>query len=149
MSYFMVTKGKIPDFAEIDKIEALPIMQAQLYLSRLANDLSEDGNISDLYFVHDGETGTSDNFVSEAEGLFFRIESFANTRFDKIIDACIKAGNSFRVWYPVSPTAHLDVKRFNNADLLKKAIADQIFNLHRTSPMIGVSVAYTPKKVSG
>jgi len=143
MSYFMVTKGKKPDFSGIEKVEAVPIEQVQSYLSRLANDLSEDGDVLNLYFVHDGETGTSDNFVSEAEGQFFRTESFANTRFDKVLDACALAGNSFRVWNPFSPTAHLEVVKCNTMDLLKKTITE---HLNNRPSNIGIGVAYTPKE---
>lgn len=86
MSYFMVTEGKKPDFSGIEKVEAVPIGQAQSYLSRLAKDLSEDGDVSNLYFIHDGESGTSHNFIVEAEGKFSRTDTFADTRFDKISD---------------------------------------------------------------
>jgi hypothetical protein len=147
MSYFVVTKGKKPDFSGIDKVEAVPIEQAQSYLSRLANDLSEDGDVSNLYFVHDGETGTSDNFVSEAEGQFFRTESFAGTRFDKILDACISAGNSLRVWLAKdSPNVHLDVVKCDTIDLLKKTIVDQVYD--RNGDNKGIGVTYTPKKLN-
>ena len=140
MSYFMVTKGKKPDFSGIDKVEAVPIELAQLYLSRLADDLSEDGDVSNLYFVHDGETGTSHNFVVEIQGQFFKTDSFADTRFDKILDACIAAGNSLRVWWANSPDAHLNVAKCDTKDLLKKTIAEHLYNNN------SIRVAYTPRK---
>ncbi|MEK7396429.1 MAG: hypothetical protein AAB116_05790 [Candidatus Poribacteria bacterium] len=140
----MVTKGEKPDFSGIDKVEAVPIEQAQLYLSRLANDLSEDGDVSNLYFVHDGETGTSHNFVTEAEGIFFRTETFANTRFDRVLDACIAVSNSLRVWWANSPIAHLEVVECDMVHMLKKTIADQMYSRNRAGE--GIGVAYALKK---
>ena len=140
MSYFMVTKGRKPDFNGIDKVEAVPIRQTQL--SRRAEDLAEDGDTSNLYLVSDGETGTSDNFVTEAEEQFYNVTgSFAGTRFDKVIDACGNAGNSFRLWYDP-----LDVTKFDDMDLLKKDIADQMRNLYKFSHKTG-KTEYRPLRV--
>jgi hypothetical protein len=138
----MVTKGKKPDFSGIDKVEAIPIEQAQLYLSQLATDLAEDGNTSNLYFVSDGETGTSHNLVAEIELQIRMTGSFASTRLDKVIDACIKAENIFRIWWANSPLAHLEVEQCDTSDLLKKTIIEQTLNL--TWDVI--SVAYIPRK---
>ncbi len=139
MSYFMTSIGKKPDFSGIPEVEALPIKQAQPYLRQIASDLVGDGNEDELYFIHDGETSTSHNFVTEVE-LGIRMDgTFASTRLDKVIDACARAGNSFRIWWAHDgPKAYLEVEQCDTIDLVKKKIIEQV----RQGNDIGVT--YTP-----
>lgn len=138
MSYFMTSIGKKPDFSGIPEVEALPIKQAQPYLRRIASDLVGDGNKDELYFIHDGETGTSHNFIAEVE-LGIRMDgTFASTRLDKVIDACARAGNSFLIWWAHDPKAYLEVEQCSTIDLIKKKIIEQV----RQGNDIGV--AYIP-----
>ena len=142
MSYFMTTIGKRPDLSGIPKVEAVPIEQAQEYLRRLVTDLTEGGDKSDLYFVSDGESGTSHNFVMEIQEQIYTTRSFASTRLDRVIDACAAAGNSFRIWWAHGPQGHLEVKRCDTIDLLKKTIVEQVLNQGPSK----IAVAYTPRK---
>lgn len=133
---------KKPDLSGIPKVEAVPIEQAQEYLRRLATNLAEGGNKSDLYFVSDGESGTSHNFIVEIEEQVRMGKSFASSRLDKVIDACAAAGNSFRIWFAHGSQAHLDIKWYDTVDLLKKTVVKQMLTKGE------VAVAYTPRQLA-
>lgn len=145
MSYFMVTQGKRPDFSEIPGVEPRPIaraMEIQKFLREIIQDLTGDGDQSDLYLVWDG-SHTSSEIVDEIEipicmKKIRDPDSLASTRLGRVIDACTAAGNSFRIWH-FDHQAHLKVKWCNTVDLLKTTIIEQFRRGQN------ISVGYAPE----
>ncbi len=146
MSYFMVPQGRRPDFSEIPGVEPLSIdraMEIQKFLREIIQDLTGDGDKSDLYLVWDG-SHTSSEIVDEIEipicmEKIREPKSFASTRLGRVIDACTAAGNSFRIWHEPYPQAHLKVKWCNTVHLLKTTIIEQVRRGEN------VSVGYAPE----
>jgi len=109
MSYFMTSVGKKPDFSGIPMVEALPIDQAQLYLRNIATDLVGNGNMDELHFIHDGETGTSHNFIANVE-LGIRMDgTFASTVLDKVIDVQFRIGTAAQILEKELKDAKIDL----------------------------------------
>jgi len=100
MSYFMIAVGPRPDFASLADVEAVPVVDAQDYVQRLARMLAIDAPQSDVWFVHDGETGTSHNFVmTSEERVQMENVPVSATVLAEIILACQQAGDSFFIWW--------------------------------------------------
>ncbi|MBC8232672.1 hypothetical protein H8E77_24250 [bacterium] len=138
MSYFMIAIGAKPNFDHIPKAEALPVEEAQDYVKNLFTDMVSQDE-SDVWFIHDGDTGTSHDFVVEAEEHIRRTGQLASTRLESIINACEAAGDSFRIWWAGEPRAHLDVKSCITIDNTKQLILEQVNHGGE------IAVTYCPK----
>jgi hypothetical protein len=82
MSYFMTTAGERIDLSDLAPLELVEASEAQNYLQNIASDISAaDGE--PLHLIHDGETGTSDNFsrlFTSMSNLFIllKVQLFSN-----------------------------------------------------------------------
>lgn len=124
MSYFMIAVGGKPDFTSIPQVEALPIAQAQAYLQRLVPKLVANGMESSIWFVHDGETGTSHNIVQTTlEQMQMESKPLSETNLGKVIKACEKAKASFRIWWA---DGEFEVARCTSMDAVISTIIKQV-----------------------
>jgi hypothetical protein len=126
MSYFMVAVGQKPELSDLPHVEAVALTEAQEYLQKLASDLRKAHRAESIWFIHDGETGTSHNFIVAATENAQLESSLAGTILERVLQACENAGDSFRIWYADVPGAHLDVDRFSTLDMAEGAIVEQI-----------------------
>jgi hypothetical protein len=100
MSYFMIAIGRQPDCSSSRPIEALPIQEAQEYVQNLIPIIVPQGLKVPIWFIHDGETGTSHNFITMfVNQLQSDDTSPSSTSLINVIKSCEKAGNSFRIWW--------------------------------------------------
>jgi len=123
MSYFMIAVGTKPDLSSIPKIEAIPVKEAQEYVQRLIPILL-DKLVSDVWFIHDGETGTSHNFIqSSIEQMQMDSMPFSKTLLSKTIGECAKAGDSFRIWWA---GGELEVEKCTSVENVMYTIIKQV-----------------------
>lgn len=110
MSGFMTITGPILDLSDLKPIELIEASKAQDYIQRLEKDLAiADG--SPVYLVHDGITGTSDDFIGEAWNTLQLGKSIKGTLLLSLIERLIANGNTFRIWHAANdPNDYLHVK---------------------------------------
>jgi hypothetical protein len=122
MSYFMTIAGEVPRQA-FPSLKFMPISEGQKYIADLDLELSlADG--TPLWFVHDGETGTSHSFVSNAQSHFNEHGSPEGTLLLRLMQDCVKAGCTFRIWWAaVDPGCYRNVPEFTSIDELFAGIA--------------------------
>lgn len=123
MSYFMTISGSLPDTS--GKVEFVPASHAQEYIQRLEADIAAtDG--SPLYLVDDKESGTSSNFITQAENEFHMTGTIKDTDFMNLLKACVLNGNPFRIWWAFDRSAvHRQVVRCTTLEMLISTIIDQ------------------------
>ncbi len=98
MSYFMTTAGERIDISDLAPLELVEASKAQNYLQNIAPDISAADGMP-LYLIHDGETGTSDDFVS---AVYEHVESFDSLEglvLSILLERLIQSKNSFRIWW--------------------------------------------------
>jgi len=96
MSYFMTISGVLPQ-RSFPSLEFLPVSQGQKYIADLEQELSvADG--TPLWFVHDGETGTSHRFIVEAQNYYNQHGILDGTVLLELMEECAKVGSAFRIW---------------------------------------------------
>jgi len=99
----------------------VPASKAQAYVAGLEAELAKlDG--SPVFFIDDGESGTSEELVMEANEAALEGRPIADLPIVVLMERCIRNGWSFRVWLADSdPGAHL--RRVDAINDLKSAIA--------------------------
>ena len=127
MSYFMTISGSPPD-TTIRNAEFVPASQAQEYIQILEADISAtDG--SPLYLVDDKVSGTSSEFIEQAEESFLTKYTIKDTEFMQLLDACVLNGNSIRIWWASDgKDDHRRVVRCTTRETLFSTIMDQFIN---------------------
>ena len=143
MSYFMTTAGEKIDLSDLAPLEFVDASNTQPYMQNISNNIMEaDG--TPLYLIHDGETGTSDNFISEINEYFGINGTMEGSVFFNLLDKLSKTNNSIRVWWA------------NNRDDAWKTVADietkeELFNyvLERIKNNRSIVFAYRSKLHSG
>jgi len=121
MSFFMTISGAKINLDGLEPIELLPISEAQDYVRRLEPELSTmDG--TPLFFVHDGQSGTSHNFITEAVNAVCSGEGIQGTLFQKLMQRLSTTKHIVRIWYAGrAPDSHLHVK---NCDSYEQAMQE-------------------------
>ena len=106
----MTITGPVLDLSDFKPIELIEASKAQFYIKKMEQDLvREDG--SPAYLVHDGFTGTSDDFIGEAWNTLQIQKSIEGTLLLALIRRLIENGNTFCIWCAGNdPNAHLDVQ---------------------------------------
>lgn len=98
MSYFMTMAGAWVDLSPLLPIKLIPIDQTQPYLQQREELLSrEDGQ--PLFLVHDGETGTSHNFITAAEEYFNTHDRLEGTPLFELFKLFCDEEHVFRIWW--------------------------------------------------
>jgi len=93
----MTISGNIPVETPGPDVELMPASLAQPYIAKLESSLAGlDG--APVYLVHDKETGTSDNLVSELHNGFLEEENAASLPISNFLDYCFRNKLNFRVW---------------------------------------------------
>ena len=124
MSYFMIAVGAKPDVSALTPIEAISIDKAQSYVRELAITAFPPATRTDVWFIHDGRTGTSHDFIQESENVMkMERTPLTQTALGKVIAACSKAGNSMRIWWAGGDESP---KRCSTVDEMIRVIMDQI-----------------------
>lgn len=105
----MTITGPRLDLSDLKPIELIEASKAQEYIQKLEKDLAnEDGR--PVYLVHDGSTGTSDDFIGEAWNSLQVRKSIEGTLLLSLIERLIANGNTFRIWHAANdPKDHLYV----------------------------------------
>lgn len=118
----MTISGDLPKQA-FPQLELLPISKGQKYIADLERELSSaDG--TPLWFVHDGETGTSHILVSDIGRHYHECGSFEGALLFRLMQACVEAGCTFRIWWgAVEPSCYRNVPEFTRTEELYPAIA--------------------------
>ena len=121
----MTASGELPT-QTFPPIEFLPISRAQKYLADLEVELSpEDG--APLWFVHDGRTGTSHDFVSEAQSHYYENGTIDGALLLRIMDALADARCVFRIWWASDQSdCYRDLITFRNTQDLRTGVAKLI-----------------------
>jgi hypothetical protein len=99
MSYFMAVNGEKPDLTGLDPISASSADEGQWYVPKCANDFRKLGLTGDFWFIDDGYTDTSDEFVEEGVSVAWSRGTFRQTLFYQVLERCEMAGNSIFLWY--------------------------------------------------
>ena len=122
MSYFMTISGKLPA-GDFSPVEFMPISKGQKYIANLESELSmADG--APVWFAHDGQTGTSHDFVSEAQNHCCEHGSFEGTLLYRLMSACVMAGCVFRIWWASDAlTCYRNLTEYSSLDELCSGIA--------------------------
>ena len=109
VSYFMTISGALPKHA-FPSLEFVPISDSQI--ANLAPEFFVmDG--TPLWFVHDGETGTSHDFVCGAQNHFNEHGTLSGTMLLQLMQACVEADCGFRIWYASDkPESHRELAEF-------------------------------------
>ncbi|MBU4269202.1 MAG: hypothetical protein KJ808_10200 [Acidobacteria bacterium] len=138
MSYFMIAVGAKPDLGSIPPLEALPIQQAQEYLRRLIPIIAPKEHPSSVWFIHDGETGTSHNIVQKSsEQIQMGDTPISKVTIIRVIDACEKAKDSLRIWWA---GGELNVEQCTSI----KGVTDTIIRQAKTGS--DIAIGYERKK---
>lgn len=124
MSYMMTLSGALPTQIFIP-IEFLPISKGQKYIADLEAELSlADG--TPLWFVHDGRTGTSHDFVSEAQNHYYEHGTIDDTLLLRLIES-LDADCVFRVWWASDkPSCYRSLAKFKSIQELRIGIAKML-----------------------
>ena len=122
MSYMMTVSGELPARA-FAPIEFLPISKGQKYIADLEAELSQaDG--TPLWFVHDGRTGTSHDFVSGAQNHYSEHDTIEGTLLLRLLESLADAGCVFRVWWAGDQTScYRDLTTFKSTQELRSGVA--------------------------
>lgn len=121
MSYFMTISGDI--HAEIlPPLELLPISSGQKYIADLEAELSvADG--TPLWFVNDGRTGTSHDFVSDAQDHYNEHGTIEGTVLLSLMKTCVAADCVFRIWWASNdPSCYRKLTEFTSLQELCSGI---------------------------
>jgi hypothetical protein len=98
MSYFMVTCGSAPDLADLAPVELIPTPDAQSYIHPIANAICAMSQ-APAFLVHDGLTGTSDDFVADAENALKDNGTLEGSALFSIIHRLAAQGNAVLIWW--------------------------------------------------
>jgi hypothetical protein len=122
MSYFMTTAGPWIDLSDLSPIELIAAEQAQYYIKDRQAFLSqEDG--APLFLVHDGETGTSDNIILDANSYLFDKGTLAGSTLLELCKRLCHKNHIFRIWYASNQAdAHLQVTGCHSLEEVIRAI---------------------------
>ncbi len=122
MSYFMTTAGPWLDLSDISPLELIPAEEAQHYVKVRQAFLSRaDGQ--PVYLVHDGETGTSDNFISAARTYLGFNGTLAGCSLLELVERLCDSGHVFRIWYACNEeNAHTKVLPCHSLEEVIRAI---------------------------
>ena len=122
----MITVGARPDVSDLAPIEALSVDKAQPYVRECAITAFPPTTRTDVWFIHDGRTGTSHDFIQESENVIKMEKTpLDQTTLGKVIAACAKAGNAMRIWWASGDESP---KRCATIDETIEVIIDQISN---------------------
>lgn len=125
MSYFITTSGATVDLSGVEPVELIDIRDAQQYVRDLEDELSAaDG--TPLFLIHDGETGTSHNFVVEAEDRVHRTGSLRGSRLATVLERLVAAGNTFRICWASDSPAFPDAAQCHTLDQIVATIEQQV-----------------------
>lgn len=118
----MTISGRLP-YGDFSPVEFLPISEGQRYLAELEAELSlADGG--PVWFAHDGRTGTSHDFVSEAQSHCSEGNLPENTLLWRLMASCVEAGCVFRIWWASNdPACHRNLEEFSELGDLCAGIA--------------------------
>ena len=121
MNYFMTISEDL-SARDFSPVEFLPISKGQRYIANLEAELSlADG--PPVWFAHDGRTGTSQDFVNEAQSLCCEHDLFGGTLLYRLMSACVSAGCVFRIWWASpDPSCHRNLAELSSLDELCSGI---------------------------
>lgn len=94
----MTVSGAIPEGLYLPPIQFLPIGGAQQYLQKRGAAIAALDGVP-LWFVHDGSTGTSHDFIIDAWSKYQESNTFEGTPFFTLIEGLASSGNVFRIWW--------------------------------------------------
>src|SRR5260221_1064800 len=121
MSYFMTVSGPIAENDVPPPGRLVPASKAQPYVARLEADLAKLAG-SPVFCIDDGETGTSEELVMDANEAATEGKPLAELPVVVLMERCFRNGWNFRVWLADNdPDAH--VRRIDAVRDLKAAIA--------------------------
>ncbi len=118
----MTTAGPWLDLSDLSPLELIPAEQAQYYIRDLQALLSqEDG--APIYLVHDGETGTSHNFINDASSYLFHGGTLAGSPLLELCKRLCKQGHVFRIWWASNEeNAHTQLTQCHSLGQVIRAI---------------------------
>ena len=124
MSYMMTISGALPT-QTFAPIEFLPISKGQKYIADLEAELSlADG--TPLWFVHDGRTGTSHDFVSDAQDHYNEHDTLDGTMLLRLTES-LAVNSVFRIWWASDkPSCYRSLATFTNIQELRLGIAKML-----------------------
>ena len=120
----MTVSGALPAEA-FGPIEFLPASRGQKYIADLEAELSlADG--TPLWFVHDGRTGTSHGFVSDAQNHYREHDTIDGTLLLRLIES-LAADCVFRIWWASDrPSCYRSLVTFTNIQELRSGMAKML-----------------------
>ncbi len=121
----MTISGALPS-QTFPPLEFLPVSKAPKYIADLEQELA-DADGSPLWFVHDGQTGTSHEFVCNAQNYYNEHQSLDETLLLRLMKSCIEAGSVFRIWWASGePNCHRDMREFAGSEELGAGLSKML-----------------------
>jgi len=124
MSYMMTLAGALPT-QTFAPIAFLPMSKGQKYIAALEEELSlADG--TPLWFVHDGRTGTSHDFVRDAQDHYYEHDTIDGALLLQLIES-LAADCVFRIWWASDqPSCYRNLASFKSIRELRLGIAKML-----------------------
>ncbi|HTK84106.1 MAG TPA: hypothetical protein VL625_03380 [Patescibacteria group bacterium] len=106
----MTLSGPKVNLEGLEPIELLPASKASTYIQQREIEISQlDGD--PLFLVHDGQSGTSDEFLGDAVNAIRSGDGMEGTLFERLMKRLSQGDHTVRIWYARNdPDAHLHVK---------------------------------------
>ena len=124
----MTISGPMIDISDLKPLEIIKASKAQEYIRILEKEImSKDG--SPVHLVHDGVTGTSDDFIADAWNCLQENKTIEGTVLLSLIERLISNGNTFRIWYANDdPKAYLNVIDCFTIDKILQVMSKQVLD---------------------
>lgn len=130
MSYFMVVNGKKPDLTGLNPIRVMPAAEGQRYIPKCVKDFQKLGLGGDFWFIDDGYTSTSDEFVTDAIHETWSEGTLKHTPFYQVLERCERVGNSIFLWYG-NHNSHLNLTRLTEFEEIVQLIENNDKPFHQ------------------
>lgn len=134
----MVVNGTKPDLTGLSPINVIPAAKGQRYIPNCVVDFRKMGVSGDFWFIDDGYTDTSDEFVYESLSTAGADGNLQDTVLYQVMLRCESAGSSFFMWHGNHNT-HLNLNKVTGFEdlvqlLVRYARAFQDANIFYQNP---------------
>jgi hypothetical protein len=120
MSFFATLSGADVSAERVPALVFTPAFEAQAYIRELAVAIAALDS-SPVYLCDDGQSGTSHDFICDAEDFVRENQTLAGSPLEPLLDLCDRRRAVLRVWWADNdPNAYMKaVKARNRTELLQ------------------------------
>jgi hypothetical protein len=125
MSHFATLSGADLSAERVPTLVFTPASEAQDYIRKLVAEIAAlDG--SPVYLCDDGTTGTSHDFIGDAQDFVWNNRTLAGSPLEPLLDVCDRRGAVLRLWEADdTPTAHTKIVNAPNRTALLRILMRQ------------------------